>query len=112
MSENKNRKRERLVCLKRCEVVFTSGTKGFRIPARIINESGYGMLLEIDYAMNANEDLVKIIVKKNPANGCFNFNEEVFTGMVRWCKAQNDCISRMYHVNIEIVNLNHRENNV
>lgn len=99
------RKLERAACLKLCEVLYVSGTTGYRIPGRVINQSAYGLMLELDHMMEVGDRLLRIIIK----NGHEASNEEVLKGMVRWCRAQNDCFSGMYHIGIELISLKPRK---
>lgn len=103
------RKLERAACLRRCEVLFVNGTKGYRIPGRVINQSAYGLMLELDHEIEVGDRLLRIIIKNDHRNGGKASDEEVLKGMVRWCKAQNDCFSGMYHIGVEIVSLKPRK---
>ena len=103
------RKLDRAACLKRCEVLLVNGTKCYLIPGRVINQSAYGLMIELDHEIEVGDSLLQFIIKSDHRHEAEAPDEEVLKGMVRWCRASNDCFSGMYHIGVEIVSLKPRK---
>ena len=99
MSEN--RKYNRSASLQRCAVV--SPTLGFSCPARIINQSPDGLLLELDCEI-APGDVPMNIYLADEIRGTIDYESSNFlTGFVRWCKMSADSWSGQYQAGVQLV---------
>ncbi len=96
-----NRKYNRTASLQRCAVV--SPTLGISCPARIINQSPDGLLLELDCEI-AVSDVPANIYLADEIRGTIDFESGSFlTGLVRWCKKDADGWSGFYQAGIQLV---------
>jgi hypothetical protein len=99
MSEN--RKYNRTASLQRCAVV--SPTQGTSCPARIINQSPDGLLLELDCEIAVNDVPVNIYLA-DEIRGTIDYESSSFlTGFVRWCKISTDSWSGLYQAGVQLV---------
>jgi len=94
------RKWPRIACLERCNVQPTDRDNQMR-PARILNYSATGVMLETDIAL-AVEELVKIHLVDEPDDDLLRGIEKR-VGKVCWCSMHADSFSGMFLVGIEIV---------
>lgn len=96
-----NRKFTRTASLRRCAVV--SPTLGISCPARIINQSPDGLLLELDCEIAAS-DVPMNIYLADEIRGTIDYESSSFlTGFVRWCKRDADGWSGFYQAGIQLV---------
>ena len=101
------RKLPRTASLRRCGVVSPSFEAP--CPARIINQSGYGLLLELDYPLPVDDVLIKIFLA-DELRGSINYeDQDAMVGMVRWCKQDMDSWSGFYQAGVELVSLKPRK---
>ena len=106
-ASSENRKYPRTASLQRCGVVSPAYESPFL--ARIINQSAYGMLLELDYPLPVEDVLIKVY-PADEARGIIDYeNGEFLTGMVRWCNQQMGGWSGMYQAGVELISLKPRK---
>lgn len=108
MSDNsENRKYPRSASLRRCGIISPAYDSPF--PARIINHSAYGLLLELDYPLPVEDVLIKVF-PGDEATGAIDYERPDFmVGMVRWCNQQMGGWSGMYQAGVELVSLKPRK---
>ncbi len=96
-----NRKYTRTASLQRCAVV--SPTLGISCPARIINQSPDGLLLELDCEIAVSDVPVNIYLA-DEIRGTIDYESGTFlTGFIRWCKKDTDGWSGFYQAGIQLV---------
>lgn len=96
-----NRKYTRTASLQRCAVV--SPSLDSPCPARILNQSPDGLLLELDYEIAANDVPVNIYLA-DEIRGTIDYDSPSFlTGFIRWCKQDTDGWSGFYQAGIQLV---------
>ena len=104
---SENRKYPRTASLQRCGVVSPAYESPFQ--ARIINQSAYGLLLELDYPLPVEDVLIKVY-PADEARGIIDYDSgEVLTGIVRWCNRQMGGWSGMYQAGVELISLKPRK---
>jgi len=102
-----NRRFPRVAALKRCELV--SPNLDTPCSARIINQSAYGVLIELDYPLPVDDVPIKIYLA-DEIRGTIDYNgSETMVGMVRWCNQQLNSWSGMYQAGIELISLKPRK---
>jgi len=105
--KSENRKYPRSASLQRCGVVSPAYDSPFA--ARIINQSAFGLLLELDYPLPVEDILIKVY-PADEARGTIDYESPNFlVCMVRWCKQQLDGWSGMYQAGVEIISLKPRK---
>ncbi|UTF51230.1 hypothetical protein NLA06_04890 [Desulfomicrobium sp. ZS1] len=96
-----NRKFNRTASLQRCAVVSPSLPSP--CPARIINQSPDGLLLELDCEV-AVDDVPVNIYLADEIRGTIDYESSTFlTGFIRWCKKDTDGWSGFYQAGIQLV---------
>lgn len=99
MSEN--RKYNRTASLQRCAVV--SPSLDTPCPARIINQSPDGLLLEMDCELPVDDVAVNIYLA-DELRGTVDFESSTFlTGFIRWCKKEEGGWSGFFQAGIQLV---------
>lgn len=99
MSDNK-RLFPRVASLIRCGVIQTSLSAP--CPARIINKSAYGLMLELDYPLEVGSP-IKIFIA-DEITGAIDYETKHFLfGVVRWCAVQKESWTGLYQAGVEIV---------
>jgi hypothetical protein len=105
--KSEHRKYPRTASLQRCGVV--SPAYESPIQARIINQSAYGILLELDYPLPVGDEIIKVY-PADEARGTIDYeNREFLVGMVRWCNQQMGGWSGMYQAGVEVISLKPRK---
>jgi hypothetical protein len=105
--KTENRKYPRSASLQRCGVVSPAYESPFQ--ARIINQSAYGLLLELDYPLPVEDVLIKVY-PADEVRGTIDYeNQEFLVGMVRWCNQQMGGWSGMYQAGVELISLKPRK---
>jgi hypothetical protein len=96
-----NRKFNRTASLQRCAVV--SPSLAAPCPARIINQSPDGLLLELDCEV-AVDDVPVSIYLADEIRGTIDYDSQSFlTGFIRWCKKDTDGWAGFYQAGIQLV---------
>ncbi len=96
-----NRKFNRSASLQRCALVFPS--QASPCPARIINQSPDGLLLELDCEVMVNDVPVNIFLA-DEIRGTIDYDSPSFlTGFIRWCKKDTSGWSGFYQAGVQLV---------
>jgi len=96
-----NRKFNRAASLQRCALVSPSLTTP--CPARIINQSPDGLLLELDCEVAVDDVAVQIFVA-DEIRGTIDYDSTNFlTGFIRWCKRDTDGWAGFYQAGVQLV---------
>jgi len=98
-----NRKFNRTASLQRCAVV--SPSLATPCPARIINQSPDGLLLELDCEVTVDDVPVNIYLA-DEIRGTIDYDSQSFlTGFIRWCKKDTDGWSGFYQAGIQLITM-------
>lgn len=96
-----NRKFNRAASLQRCALVSPSLTAP--CPARIINQSPDGLLLEMDCEVVVDDVPVQIYLA-DEIRGTIDYESTNFlTGLIRWCKRDTDGWAGFYQAGVQLV---------
>lgn len=95
------RKFPRTASLTRCGVISPSFPGP--VPARIINQSPDGLLLELDHALPIGDEPIKIFIA-HELRDVVDYDSPAFLlGFVRWCAQGTDSWSGMFQVGIQLI---------
>ena len=98
-----NRKFNRTARLRLCGVVSPALDRP--CPARIINQSPDGLLLELDYPLAVDEVPIKIFLA-DEMRGTIDYERNDFlTGFVRWCVQETGNWSGFFQAGIQLVSV-------
>ena len=96
-----NRTYNRTASLQRCAVV--SPSLGTPCPARIINQSPDGLLLEMDCELPIDDVPVSIYLA-DELRGTVDYESSAFlTGFIRWCKKEEGGWSGFFQAGVQLV---------
>jgi len=101
-----NRKYPRAASLRRCEIV--APTLDAPLAARVINQSPYGLLLELDYPLPVSDELIQVYLADEIRGTIDRETQEALMGMVRWCKQEAGSWSGSFQAGVEIITLKPR----
>lgn len=95
------RKFSRTASLTLCGVV--SPSLDGPCPARVLNQSPDGLLLELDCELPVDDSLVKFYIA-DEIRGTINYDSPMFlVGFVRWCRRETDSWSGMFQAGIQLI---------
>lgn len=96
-----NRKYNRTASLQRCAIV--SPSLDTPCPARIINQSPDGLLLEMDCELPIDDVPVSIYLA-DELRGTVDYESSAFlTGFIRWCKREEGGWSGFFQAGVQLV---------
>lgn len=98
-----NRKYNRTASLRLCGVVSPALDRP--CPARIINQSPDGLLLELDYQLPVDEVPIKIFLADEMRGTIDYESNNCLVGIIRWCVQEAGNWSGFYQAGVQLVSL-------